>query len=515
MPVIHGGHQESHFTPKYPTANKMRLMRRMMIVTSLAWFTPCLRAQAPRDTGRVLSEVMNQVARLGSEHGESIFPGFRPDTIPVAFILPSHGTFLFGWRGPLPAGFGRVLELPGAAWGDVAVAGSVLQVAGRAVAQLTIGRTEPLVAPSLVASTFREAFDVFERATARPRRKFGAGEDPLLVSSYPVFDEENEAAFEMEGQVLAGALAAGTLESKRDLAARFIAIRRTRHRRLALDFAQLDQQTETNEGIATYALTRVLQYMVKEGPSEWRPDVDRQLAIIRGDLRELPDSRQRSIRHRYYSTGAAEAFLLDDLVGDTWKARVMRDDAALEILLGAASGMDAAGDGVYGAAAEQYNATPARQVARARIAALQASRQEMVDSILSASGVRVVLAAGSFAGRDFKNCGFDAQNFLPVTPVVQIQLRRWKPCAGEAMVGEFDVPSVHDATSGTMSAVVGVEGSVRFTTDGADLRINDGAQLPNVRNLKMTSARATIETAAADVTRQGNTITIRPRQPQE
>src|SRR5579885_3439387 len=50
-----------------------------------------LHAQAPRDTARVLDSVAHEVIRIGRAHGESIWPGFRPDTIPLAFTLPTHG----------------------------------------------------------------------------------------------------------------------------------------------------------------------------------------------------------------------------------------------------------------------------------------------------------------------------------------------------------------------------------------------------------------------------------------
>src|SRR4051794_1150366 len=58
-------------------------------------FTAPLRAQAPLDTAATLDSVVRTVVRLGAKHHDSIWPGYRPDTIPISFVLPSHGRFLF------------------------------------------------------------------------------------------------------------------------------------------------------------------------------------------------------------------------------------------------------------------------------------------------------------------------------------------------------------------------------------------------------------------------------------
>ena len=42
------------------------------------------------------------VVRLSREAADSLWPGFRPDTIPVMYVLPELGTLLLGWTGPLP-----------------------------------------------------------------------------------------------------------------------------------------------------------------------------------------------------------------------------------------------------------------------------------------------------------------------------------------------------------------------------------------------------------------------------
>jgi hypothetical protein len=55
-------------------------------------------AQPPDSTAAALSLVAATVTTLGARYGEQIWPAFRPDTIPVAFVLPERATNITGWR---------------------------------------------------------------------------------------------------------------------------------------------------------------------------------------------------------------------------------------------------------------------------------------------------------------------------------------------------------------------------------------------------------------------------------
>jgi len=250
------------------------------------------RAQSPVDTTALLDSVSSEVVRIGKLHGESIWPGFRPDTIPVAFTFPTHGTLLTNWPGPLPAAFVQARGSANVAWRDgrdLGAASTGIDIAGRGVAQVAIGPAQSLEPSSLVATALHEAFHVLERASARAGRKFGSGENSMLTASYPVFDEENEAALALEGHTLAVALNATRASEQRDLAAQFAATRRLRHRRLPLQYAEFDQLSELNEGLANYALVRALEIERTSGPASWRARAREQLATMRKEL--LPQHR--------------------------------------------------------------------------------------------------------------------------------------------------------------------------------------------------------------------------------
>src|SRR5436305_433427 len=118
-------------------------MRRLAVITTtLVVFGGSSRrvtAQAPVDAARQLAEVAREVVRIGERHGNGIWPGFRPDTIPLSFVLPSRGDFLFNWRGPLPAPYVSVAGVPGVGWRDfrnLGAASTATTLEGRRVAQV-------------------------------------------------------------------------------------------------------------------------------------------------------------------------------------------------------------------------------------------------------------------------------------------------------------------------------------------------------------------------------------------
>ena len=59
----------------------------------------------PPETTPTIVTAHKWVVRLGAELGDSIWPGFRPDTIPVLYVVRGQGTLVLGWHGTLPEGF--------------------------------------------------------------------------------------------------------------------------------------------------------------------------------------------------------------------------------------------------------------------------------------------------------------------------------------------------------------------------------------------------------------------------
>src|SRR6267378_1254212 len=158
------------------------------------------------------------VARLGREMGDSIWPGFRPDTIPVLYVVKGQGTLVLGWHGALPAGFTPFVDHPDAGWQSSADRG----------AQVVVSDSQDIA--SLVGLTTHEAFHVFEAASKKEGKRFGEGENSFLVTSYPVFDPQNEAGMALEGRILAAAEVARTKAERRALARQFLAVRESRQR---------------------------------------------------------------------------------------------------------------------------------------------------------------------------------------------------------------------------------------------------------------------------------------------
>src|SRR3954469_23103720 len=123
---------------------------------------PAASAQVPLDTARQLAAVAREATRIGTAEGETIWPRFRPQAIPLSFVLPSRGDLLVGWTGALPSGYTAVPELPGAAWRDqraLGAASTATALAGRRVAQVV---AVPLDPATLAAVALHEAFHVFE-----------------------------------------------------------------------------------------------------------------------------------------------------------------------------------------------------------------------------------------------------------------------------------------------------------------------------------------------------------------
>jgi hypothetical protein len=469
-------------------------------------------AQPSLDTGALLDSVARHAVRLGSVHGAELWPGFRPDTMPALFVLPGKGSLLFNWQGPLPPQYSVVPALPGAAWkesGALGAASTASELAGRPVAQVVVGTSDPA---NLLATLFHEAFHVFQRVSARPDLKFGKGENSYYVASYPVFNERNEALFALEGRILAAALETASLTRKRELAREFVAVRRARHRTLDGSFAEFDRASELNEGLAEYVLVRTLELQAADAalPAGWRAAARRGLGEETRRLARLTGNVTQSFRLRFYSTGPAQARLLDALSGAAWRTRLRAENQYLDEALAEASGLDAAEQQAFAKAMEAFDSAAVRREATSDIARLQELRTRQVDSLLSLPGVLLELSAAALPRKAFDICSFDPQNHLQVSPTVQIQTRWWRPCAGRALTGEFNVPSVLDTKLGTIRAVLGSETEVRLTAGGTPLALADGQTIAEALDVQLLAPRATVGAPRAKLTREGRILRITP-----
>src|SRR2546425_5619962 len=448
----------------------------------------------PATTGTIVT-AHQWVVRLGAQLGDSIWPGFRPDTIPVAYVVPRQGTLLLGWRGALPQGFLPITGLAGGGWlasADRGAASTGTALGGRPTAQVVVSDSQGVA--SLVGVTTHEAFHVFEAAAKKEGRRFGRGENSFLVTSYPVFDPLNEAGMALEGRILAAAEQAETKVRKRALARQFLAVRESRQRVLGAELADFEQLAELNEGLAEYTLVRVLALAARQRDFPDRAAAARLQTSKLTGLHKLTEDVTLSIRLRYYATGPALGLLLDALEGPSWKTRLMNQDLTVQDALADATGYRSQELGLRRQAESTFVIATLRRSADSGVAGLRAFRRAQVDSVLAAPGVQLVVTV---EGRYLGLCGIDPQNLLQVEPGVLLHTRWLQACAGDAFQATFNTPVVQDRNAQTLRAVVGADSTVTVTVGagGGDVRIE--------------SPLVSLHATKAEVSRDGRVLTVK------
>ena len=450
--------------------------------------------QGPPPTTSRIATAHDWVGRLVHEMGDSIWPGFRPDTIPVLYVVAGQGTLLLGWRESLPPGFLPIDGLQGAGWkssADPGAASTGTELAGRPTAQVVF--TDSLSIASLVGLTFHEAFHVFEATSKKPGRKFGQGENAFLVTSYPVFDPQNESGMALEGRILEAADRASGKERKRTLARQFLAVRESRHRALGAELAQFEQLAELNEGLAEYTLVRSVQLAARQRNFPDRLGATQLAGGKRSTLHKLTEDTTLSIRLRFYVTGPALGMLLDALAGPVWKTRLIEQDQTVQDALADASGYRSQEVTLRRQAESTFAIAKLRTAADSQVDRLRTIRRAQVDSILAAPGVQLVVTV---EGRYIGLCGFDPQNLLQVGPGVLLHTRWVQVCAGDALQATFNTAVVQDQNAQVIRAVVG---------DDSVVKVSDGPD----GGVRIDSPLVTLRAAKADVGREGRVLTVR------
>ena len=447
----------------------------------------------PETTGRIVT-AHDWVVRLGRDMGDSIWPRFRPDTIPVVYVVRGQGTLLLGWRGDLPERFLPITGLVGAGWQSSAERGAAstgTELAGRPTAQVVVNDSQDVA--SLVGLTTHEAFHVFATAARQEGSRFGRGENSFLVTSYPVFDPQNEAGMALEGRILAAAALASSKAQRRALARQFLAVRESRHRALGAELADFEQLAELNEGLAEYTLVRVVALAARNRDFPDRVGASRLQTRKLNGLHKLTEDVTLSIRLRYYATGPALGLLLDALEGPSWKTRLMNQNLTVQDALADASGYRAQELALRRQAESTFVMARLRTSADSGMAGLRAFRRAQVDSVLAAPGVELVVTV---EGRYLGLCGIDPQNLLQVEPGVLLHSRWVQACAGDVFQATFNTPVVQDRNAQVLRAVVGADSAVKVTVGAqGDLRIES----------PLVSLRAT----KADVSRDGRVLTVK------
>lgn len=459
-----------------------------------ALLLPCVMpaaAQVPGgDTAAVLGAAHRHVVGWASGAGREAWPGFRPDTIPHLFVLPGRGPMLFGWRGPPPSGWTPVAD--GAAWLPQAERGAAstgTEMEGRGVAQVVVRALDALALAGVAA---HESFHVHQRASRIEGRRFGAGENSMLLARYPVFDVENEAGMAVEGALLLEALRTDA-RGARARAREFLAVRAVRQRALPAEMAAFEDAAELNEGLAEYALHRATTGDVPP-------------PALRAALADLPGDGSQSIRLRFYGSGSAMAHLLDRIGAPEWKAHALANDLTLAEALAHAAGAPADTDAVAAEAGRRLGIASLRERAARNVASLRASRAARADGVLAAPGIVLRVSAERLGAR-INPCGFDPQNLLMVDERRLLHTRWLRACAG-GLEAEFNTPVVEDG--GSFTAAAGEEAEVRITIGGGVVRLADGERIGGAAEVRIRSPAVTLTAARADVERAGRMIIIHP-----
>jgi hypothetical protein len=480
-----------YMTPLHPRAV---LRRSLYVAMAVAFTTPCAVAQLPLpDTVRAIATLHAAVVRAGPTIGPLIWPGFRPDTIPTVYVIPHRAKLFAQWRDTLPTGFFAVPGVPAAGWTDTR---TVSFPRGRPIAFLSVDSTSS--PGSVLGLALHEQFHALQRASARRSRRFGAGENSMLVATYPGFDVANEAAFALEGRILARALRARTRSDALRLAREFLAVREDRQARLDSSVADFETAAELNEGLAQYAMIRGLRELARRDPTRFGAAASAEAATETALLDSLLVVGPRSIRRRFYATGSAIALLLDRFADSSWKSRLVRDDATLQAML--------AGAVDYRQPTELVQL---RRDAERAVAALGARRSAQRDSILAQPGLRLVVEPSRIRGGMFW-CFFDPQNVLQTASGELLHMRMLKVCSNEGVEVQLDQPVVEERTTGVLRAVVGDVDAIKLTSSGATTSLPSDSATVDVSNLRIEGPTFSVVAPRARLSRRGRELWITP-----
>jgi hypothetical protein len=458
-----------------------------------------LPGQEASDTARRVLALHSIIERHGPMIGPAIWPGFRPDTIPTLYVIAHRGKVLVQWRHDWPEGFA---PLNGIAQAGTAGTQMVSLPHGRFISFMSVDSS---MSPGLVVGTsIHEAFHSYERSVMREGTRFGAGENAMLVGTYPVFDVENEAAFALEGRKLRQALDAPSADAAKRMAREFLALRERRQRTLDSEFTEFEKMAEMNEGLAQYALLRGLSEVGRLEGGEWVAAARHEAAIEASLLDSLLQLSRRSVRRRFYATGSAIALLLDRLAGPSWKARLLSENLNLQEVLSVVTGHDSLAEpSLVAADRELARLMPeaSRSVGRLRV-----QRAGQADSILNQPGIRLELDPAALDSGTLQWCGFDPQNTLQTGDGRTIHMRFLQVCAGSNAKAEFDQAVVQEDSTGTLRTVVEVA-ELKLTGENGALVVAEGESV-EVRRLQLDGRAIHVGARRVRVTRRGNRLTL-------
>jgi hypothetical protein len=315
----------------------------IFIVLALQPSVPAGRQNPEAESFRLTTankEGLAEALRLKAEIGDEVWPGLSSVDIPIVLYNESS-EFLVGnvnpaspWR-VVPGDdfkgrpyFRRTAEKPQA----FAVA-----VGGRWAGSIGTFEYMKLGRDFHVVAILHEVFHVFQAIRALDRFR-GALAVYQWESRYPFKNAEFSAAWNSEGETLAGALKADEPNMVLDLGQKFLDIRDARRQRAALppELVSFERELEWLEGLAKYAEVRFCELAAARTFDPASTKYRTVLPYVQWDLTRLRTSLgQQKGDLRFYLSGMAEAKLLDRL-SPGWKAGALEEKAYLEDALRAA-----------------------------------------------------------------------------------------------------------------------------------------------------------------------------------
>ncbi|MFT4039643.1 MAG: hypothetical protein QM692_15775 [Thermomicrobiales bacterium] len=318
-----------------------------------------------------IRDVFATYARFSAD---TFWPGFDPHSVPLA-LFDGEQTWLFGYPGT-PPGFAPAAEsglLVSAGRHPAILANSTSDVDGVLVATLIVDRAMLRKSAAVAALALHEAFHVYQR---RAHPEWAANEADLFT--YPASQFQIVAQTNLERYALKRALHQRNAAAWAALAMDF---RHTRFAAMPPAAVQYERQTELMEGLAHYV----------------------ELQALGLPPRGLTDAALE-LRSRCYTSGAAMAFLLDQL-SPGWQQRLEAGDASsLDALVATAPAVRQAVPDIFPPREHAAILLDAQQAVTESAATMRETRR----AFFAQPGAQLVMHAAP--GAPLRVRGFDPMN---------------------------------------------------------------------------------------------------------
>ncbi len=450
------------------TRHRTMLRSKFALLLLCVFVAPdAMRSRQTRVPALDVIEAFDRIARA------DLWPGFRPDTIPLA-IFDGTRTWLAHHPSP-PAEFASIPIAPGILVMEgrhpAVTANSTATIGGRTVATLIPKQTERNAA-GWASVAAHEAFHAFQRIR---HPSWQANEATLFT--YPWEQVDALAARRLEFEALRRALAAPDEATAACWASVAMGTRNARFAAIGADAAAYERRSELNEGTAQYVQLR---------------------AAGTDALSAMPTTEfaPSGVRDRVYAAGAAMGQLLDRL-HPSWRQE-------LELADSAASVDDALRKAAVGRAAvprcdfaslerEQARATAVRDIEK-----LRRTLATMGKDYLTRPGWSVVIDAG----RSLDVSGFDPLNVARLSATAVLHMRYIK-LQNDAGVFESIGHAVLTEAAGNHPLFSGVRRVVMTGLQQAPVVEETGDAL------KLKIGEAMLSFRGASLHRDGQRLTVR------